>query len=103
MAATVTRTAKPKAFDPALPRHESVVHALIDAARRAPDRTALVCRDRSITYSEYMRAAAGLARQLAPMDIAGSRGVILMGNSIEHAVAMMGIMGARGQKSSMNP
>lgn len=103
MSATVAKQVRPKPIDPALPRHESVVHALIDAAERAPDRTALICRDRAITYGEYLRAAAGLARTLAPLGIAGSRGVILMGNSIEHAVAMMGIMGARGQKSSINP
>ena len=103
MNATVVPTRGPKPIDPALPRHESIVHALIDAARRAPDRTALICRDRSITYDQYARAAAGLARKLAPLGVAGSRGVVLMGNSIEHAVAFMGIMGARGQKSSMNP
>ena len=103
MNATVVPTRGPKPIDPALPRHESIVHALIDAARRAPDRTALICRDRSITYDQYACAAAGLACKLSTLGVAGSRGVVLMANGIEQAVAFMGIMGARGQKSSMNP
>ena len=57
MAATVARTAKPKPFDPTLPRHESVVHTLIDAAKRAPDRTALICRDRTAAVEEFRPAA----------------------------------------------
>ncbi len=90
-------------IDPSLPRYDTVVHALAAAAERAPDRVALICRDRSITYTQYLRAVGGLARALAAHGVAGERVSIMMSNSIEMAVAMLGAMAAGAQMSPINP
>ncbi len=37
-------------IDPSLPNYPTIVHALRFAAQQVPDRIALVCEDRSITY-----------------------------------------------------
>ena len=89
--------------DPSLPDYPSVIHALVAAAERAPQRTALVCGTRSITYAQYLRGTAGLARELVARGAAGARVLVLMGNSIETAVAMMGTMAARAQMAPLNP
>jgi long-chain acyl-CoA synthetase len=91
------------AIDPSYPIYPTLVHALAEAARRAPERVALICGDRSITYAGYLRAAAGVARELAPLGAAGSRVVVMMGNSIETAVAQLGAMAARAQMAPLNP
>ncbi len=90
-------------IDPDLPNYPTIVHALEFAARQVPDRAALVCEDRSITYAQYARAAGGLARLLRELGAAGSRVAILMGNSIEMSVACLGGMAAGAQIAPMNP
>lgn len=90
-------------LDPTLPRYDTVVHALAAAAERAPDRIALICRDRSLSYRQYVRAVGGLARYLAAHGVAGERVSIMMSNSIEMAVAMLGAMAAGAQMSPINP
>jgi long-chain acyl-CoA synthetase len=90
-------------IDPSWPRYETVVHALAAAARIAPERTALVCGDSRLTYTEYLRAVAGLAHHLARFGVAGGRVAVLMSNSNEMAVAMLGAMTARAQMAPLNP
>jgi len=90
-------------LDPALPRHESVIHALVDAAKRAPSRTALICNERRVSFAQYLRATAGMARELLARGAACGRVIVLMGNSIETAVAMLGAMAARAQMVPLNP
>lgn len=90
-------------IDPTLPRYDTVVHALAAAAERAPDRIALICRERAITYAQYLRAVGGLAAYLAAHGVRGERVSIMMSNSIEMAVAMLGAMAAGAQMSPINP
>jgi long-chain acyl-CoA synthetase len=90
-------------LDQSLPDYPTVVHALAEAARRAPERAAIVCGDRTLSYAGYARAAGGFARRLAEHGVAGERVSILMSNGIEMAVAMMGAMAARAQMAPANP
>ncbi|MGE5148314.1 MAG: class I adenylate-forming enzyme family protein [Candidatus Eiseniibacteriota bacterium] len=90
-------------LDPALPDYPTLIHALAEAARRAPDRTALICGDKTLDYAGYLRAVAGFARRLAGHGVAGERVAVLMSNSIEMAVAMLGAMAARAQMAPINP
>lgn len=92
-----------RSVDPALPEVPSVVHALADAAARVPQRVALICGERSMTYAEYLRGAAGFAHETVARGAAAGRVLVLMGNGIDTAVAMMGIMAARAQMAPLNP
>ena len=85
------------------PRYPTIVDALDAAAEQQPDRAALVCGERRITFAEYRRAAAGMARRLAGSYPPGARIALAMGNGIETAVAMMGAYAARLQIAPLNP
>jgi long-chain acyl-CoA synthetase len=89
--------------DPRLPFYPTVLHVLLEAAARAPEREALICGERSITYLQYRRAVDGLANELVARGAAGGRVAVMMGNSIEMAVAMLGAMAAGAQMVPVNP
>ncbi|HEX7080694.1 MAG TPA: AMP-binding protein [Gammaproteobacteria bacterium] len=88
-------------FPADLPRHESLVHMFKAAVDGAPDVDAVICEERRITYAEFGRAVAGLARRLGP--IRGERVIVMMANSIEMDVAIMAVMTAGGQAAPVNP
>ena len=82
----------------------SVVHMLDAAARRSPAATALICGDESLTYREYASCAAGLAAELNAAGVgAGSRVALVMGNSIDIAIATFGVQAAGAQVVPLNP
>ncbi|MCD6673953.1 MAG: long-chain fatty acid--CoA ligase [Burkholderiaceae bacterium] len=87
-----------------LPRvFPSVVHMLDDAADRAPGATAIVCTDRRLTYAEYRRCIAGFAHELVALGARGSRVALVLGNSIEMAIAMFATHAAGAQATPINP
>lgn len=82
----------------------TVVHMLDDAARRAPDHIALVCGDEQLTYKEYAACVTWLAVRLQTADLgAGERVVLLMGNSIDIAIATFAVQAAGAQVVPLNP
>lgn len=91
--------------DPAgLPRvYPSVVHMLDEAAQRAPGATALVCGDRRLSYAQYRRCVAGFAHELIGKGARGSRVALVLGNSIEMAIAMFATHAAGAQATPINP
>lgn len=90
-------------IDPDLPDYPTIVHAFSAAADRTPERTAFICEDKSLTYAQYRRAVAGLARELRGLDAKGRRVAILINTSIEMGVACLGGMAAGAQIAPMNP
>jgi len=86
-----------------LPDYPTLIHALADAAARVPDKTAMICMDKSLTYGEYARAVAGMARHLQGFHIQGQRAAVMLGNSIEASVASVGTMAAGAQAVLTNP
>ena len=85
-----------------LPRvFPTVVHMLIDAAARNPCGEALVCGDERLDYAGYLRAVTGLAAELAPLR--GRRVALLLGNSIDLAVATLAVQAAGAQVVPLNP
>lgn len=88
----------------AIGRHfPTVVHMLSEAAKRAPDREALVVGGDRLTYREYARCAAGLARELAEIGAVGQRVALVMGNSVDICVAYFGVHAASAQVVPLNP
>lgn len=86
------------------PNYPTMIHALAEAVKRAPDRPALICEDLTLTYRDYARAVGGLAGELRKLGVGkDKRTAIMMGNSIEMAVAIFGTMAAGGQAALMNP
>lgn len=87
-----------------LPRvFQSVVHMLDDAADRAPAATAIAYADRRLTYAEYRRCVAGFAHELVSVGARGSRVALVLGNSIEMAIAMFATHAAGAQATPINP
>ena len=85
------------------PDYPTILHALEDAARRVPDRLALICEDRSLTFSQHAAAVAGLARILQRKGAEGNRVGVLMSNCLEMPICILGAMAARAYVAPMNP
>ena len=85
------------------PVYPTIVDALDAAAELQPGRPALICEDRQLTFAAYRCAVAGMARRLAQDHAPGTCIALVMGNSIEMAVALMGAYAARLQTAPLNP
>lgn len=84
-------------------RHPTVVHALLDAARRSPRAPAIACGDEALDYAAYAACVAGFAQELAALGGPGDRIALLMGNSIDIAVATFAVQAAGFQLVPLNP
>jgi long-chain acyl-CoA synthetase len=77
---------------------------LLAAVDAQPDLPAVIYEQQRITYAEFERAVAGLARTLeAAGAAAGERVVLMMANSIEMDVALMAAMATGAQVAPINP
>src|SRR6476646_7993194 len=85
------------------PNYPTILHALEDVARRTPDRTALICEDRSVTFAAHVRAVGGVARRLQQIGVEGERVAILMTNCLEMPMCILGAMAARAYVAPTNP
>jgi len=83
--------------------HPTVVHMLADAAARSGATTALVCGQRRLSYAQYLRCVAGLARELVALGARGSRVALVCGNSLDMPVAMFATHAAGAQAVPINP
>lgn len=90
-------------IDPALRRFPSVVHALRASVARYPDRPALICRERTLSYAALGRAVHGVAAQLVRLRAAGQRVLVALPTSIEAVVAVLGVLAAGAQVVPINP
>ena len=79
----------------------SIIHALDFAAENAPEHIALICMENSINFARYRRAVSGMAAMLSKVCMLGDRVAILMNNSIDMAVALMGSMLAGAQTAPL--
>ncbi|MFE3257921.1 class I adenylate-forming enzyme family protein [Nocardia sp. NPDC059091] len=81
----------------------SMVECLRRAMAEAPDRTAIVCGDRTLSYAELGRAAVGLARRLSGAVVAGRPVAVVMPNGLELSAAIFAAWLAGAQVALMNP
>lgn len=100
----LSRAGAKEVLNPDLPQYESLVHMVKAAANGRPDTIAVIYEDRRITYAEFARATAGLARELAARGVGrDSRVIVMMPNSIEMDVAIFAVMAAGAQAAPANP
>lgn len=83
--------------------HETVVHMLQDALERSPDAIALKAGRTELSYRDYAGSVAVLAARLADLGATGERVALVMGNSIDMAIAMFAIHAAGAQAVPVNP
>ncbi len=76
---------------------------LAAAAEAAPDDLALIDGERTLTYREYVRCVGGLAQELVDAGARRRRVALLLGNSLEMAVAMFAVHAAGAQAVPINP
>ncbi len=82
----------------------TVVHMLADAAQRAPDKVALICGDEQLTYQQYEASVSTLAHELRQAGLGkGERVALVMGNSVDVAVAIFAVQAAGAQVVPLNP
>ncbi|WP_237741679.1 non-ribosomal peptide synthetase [Tsukamurella sp. 1534] len=89
---------------PSTHRRNPVLDEFALWARRTPDREALVCRDRSLTYAELDGAANGLARDLirrgtAPQDVVA----VFAERDVEMTIALLGVLKAGAVYLPLDP
>ena len=85
------------------PGYPTILHALEDVVRRTPDRKALICEDRSLTFVQHKSAISGFAKRLQKFGVKGERVAILMTNCLEMPVCILGAMAAHAYVAPMNP
>lgn len=83
--------------------HETVVHMLADAAERRPDAIALANGAIELSYRDYAASVAGLAGRLLSLGARGERVALMMGNSIDMAIAMFAVHASGAQAVPINP
>src|SRR3984957_9213834 len=84
---------------------DKCIHDLIEAqALRTPEKTAVICRDRSLTYRELWEKACKLARRLQRLGVGPETVVaILMDRSLDMIVALLGVLKAGGAYLPLDP
>lgn len=83
--------------------HATVIHMLREAVRHNPDGPALICGADQLSYREYGACVSGLARELTALGAAGERICVLMGNSVDIAIATFAVQAAGAQVVPLNP
>ncbi len=81
----------------------SVVHMLNATCTKWPEREAIVCGPRRLSYREYRDLVSGFAQELLRRNARGKRVLLLLGNSIEICIAMFAIHSVSGQAIALNP
>jgi amino acid adenylation domain-containing protein len=84
---------------------DKCIHDLLEAqALRTPEKTAIVCRDRSLTYAALHQRAHCLADRLCEAGVGPETIVaILMDRSLDTLVALLGVLKAGGAYLPLDP
>lgn len=83
--------------------HPTVVHMLAHAARKVPQREALVCSGERLSYVQYLRCVAWFADELVSLGARGKRVGLVLGNSADICIAMFAVHAAGAQVVPCNP
>ncbi|MGY9000500.1 MAG: AMP-binding protein, partial [Rhodospirillales bacterium] len=87
--------------------YTTVVHMLYEAANEFGGESAIIFEGRELSYIQYLRCVAGLARMLQAFSqnesLKDERIAIICGNSIEMAVGLFAAHASGGQVVPINP
>ncbi len=84
----------------------TVLHMLMEAANRVPDREALVCESERLTYSGYLECVTGFASELLQVNggsLKGQRVALILANSSGACIATYSCLAAGAQVVPLNP
>jgi long-chain acyl-CoA synthetase len=99
----LSHVVSPHRIDATLPPIENLGGMLGATAARAPERTALVCEGRELTFMGLARAVTGLAGRILALK-GGKRPIgMMMPNGIEAVVAAFAAFACGGQLAPFNP
>ncbi|MEZ3179578.1 amino acid adenylation domain-containing protein [Streptomyces pimonensis] len=89
-----TRAVRARVNDTGAPVPRALLHeAVLDTARRTPDRVAVLDQDREVTYRELVARAAGVARALTTRGVTSGQIVaITMDKGWEQAAGVLGVL-----------
>ncbi len=99
----MTRPASVHGGEFRLPDYPSVVHMLQVIAGQRPDACAMICGEQQLSYAEYAGLVAGLASRLDTLGARGERIAVMLGNSIEMAIALFAAHAVEAQVVPINP
>ena len=99
----MTRPASVHGGEFGLPDYPSVVHMLQAIAGQQPDACAIVCSEQRLSYAEYAGLVAGLASRFDTLGARGERIAVMLGNSIEMAVAVFAAHAAEAPSGTHQP
>ena len=87
-----------------MPVQQNFICAIEANARRLPGKTALVCGDEKLTWSELDAFASGVARSLSDQGVmAGDRVAILLPNGCDFVAAFLGVLKLGATPAPLNP
>jgi long-chain acyl-CoA synthetase len=89
--------------DPALPEPSSIIDALRASVESHPERRALVCRGRELTYAQLGRRVLDAATLASAQGASGQRVALLMPTSIDAVIAALALMAAGAELMPLNP
>ena len=88
---------------PGYPQYPTIIHALAKAAELGPDRPGIACEARELTYGQYAAVVGAMARRLQALDVNDRNVAVMLTNSIEGVVALLGSMAAGARACPVNP
>ncbi len=94
------RTQRLKTYSTTFP---TALHMLEAGARNHPDAEALVCGDDRLSYAAYAAAVGAVASDLQAHGLSGGRVALVMPNSADFAVALMGSLASGAETAPLNP
>jgi long-chain acyl-CoA synthetase len=89
--------------DPISPEPASLLDALRASVERHPERLALVCRGRELTYARLGRQVVDAATHASALGVSGQRVALLMPTSIDAVIATLALIGAGAELMPLNP
>jgi long-chain acyl-CoA synthetase len=88
---------------PVYPDYPTIIHALAHAAELGPDRPGIACEAVELTYGQYAAVVGAMARRLQKFGVNDKNIGVMLTNSLEGAVALLGAMAAGARACPMNP